>query len=154
MHSLELPPNASISSKLHSYAPLLFSQAGLTSQEASFLASGISGIVLVVCTIPAQYWLMDRWGRRSTTIAGGLGMAACMITLGAIKASKTESAFGKWLSVAVIYVFIATYVMASFPPLSSSLRFGGELGFRLSDSIINVYAIRRFSLTWAVCLKV
>lgn len=61
------------------------------------------------CTIPAQYWFMDHWGRRRSTILGGLGMAACMITLGSINASGTHSAFGKWLSVAVIYCFISMY---------------------------------------------
>jgi hypothetical protein len=42
------------------YAPILFRQAGFTSErseKASFLSSGVTGIVMLVCTIPAQIWI-------------------------------------------------------------------------------------------------
>ena len=42
------------------YAPTLFKQAGLDSQNASFLASGVTGIVNVVFTIVGQT-LSDKW---------------------------------------------------------------------------------------------
>jgi MFS family permease len=51
------------------YAPLLFQQAGLASEEASFLASGVSALLMLAVTIPASYWC-DHWGRRSSTIIG------------------------------------------------------------------------------------
>jgi MFS family permease len=51
------------------YAPLLFQQAGLASDEASFLASGVSALAMLAVTIPASYWC-DHWGRRSSTLIG------------------------------------------------------------------------------------
>jgi MFS family permease len=51
------------------YAPLLFQQAGLASEEASFLASGVSALVMLAVTIPASIYC-DHWGRRASTIIG------------------------------------------------------------------------------------
>jgi MFS family permease len=51
------------------YAPLLFQQAGLASEEASFLASGVSALVMLAVTIPASFYC-DHWGRRASTIIG------------------------------------------------------------------------------------
>ncbi|PVF98768.1 general substrate transporter [Serendipita vermifera] len=94
------------------YAPVLFSQAGLSSQKASFLASGVSGIVNFLCTIPAQFVLMDRWGRRPCCITGGLVMAVCMILIGSMYASgKVYEAGGRWVVVSTIYIFIATFAV-------------------------------------------
>lgn len=42
------------------YAPVLFTQAGLGSTNASFLASGVSGLVNLVVTIIAQFYA-DKW---------------------------------------------------------------------------------------------
>jgi MFS family permease len=53
------------------YAPLLFQQAGLASEEASFLASGVSALVMLAVTIPASIY-SDHWGRRASTITGGV----------------------------------------------------------------------------------
>lgn len=53
------------------YAPLLFRQAGLASGQASFLASGVSALAMLVATIPASYYT-DKLGRRVTTIGGGI----------------------------------------------------------------------------------
>ncbi|KAG8905940.1 hypothetical protein FRB99_007945 [Tulasnella sp. 403] len=92
------------------FAPLVFRQAGLDSQEASFLASGISGIVLVVVTIPAQLFLMDRWGRRPASIWGGLTMGICMLVIGSLYASGgAKSTAGKWTIIALIYVFVVAF---------------------------------------------
>ncbi|KAL2852258.1 hypothetical protein BJX68DRAFT_254601 [Aspergillus pseudodeflectus] len=55
------------------YAPILFRQAGFTSQRASFLSSGVTGIV-------------DRWGRRKPLIYGGALMAVCFIIIGSLYA--------------------------------------------------------------------
>ncbi|KAF2017943.1 putative MFS sugar transporter [Aaosphaeria arxii CBS 175.79] len=95
------------------YAPLLFEQAGLSSEKASFLASGISAIVILVATIPATIFA-DRWGRRSTTIYGGTTMAACMALIGALYASgKVYQTHGaaRWVIVGAIYVFAGIYSM-------------------------------------------
>ncbi|KAI9654824.1 MAG: hypothetical protein M1821_005818 [Bathelium mastoideum] len=68
------------------YAPLLFQQAGLTSTNASFFASGVSGIVLVVISVPALLFA-DKWGRRTCTLVGGTGLTINILLIGALYAS-------------------------------------------------------------------
>ncbi|KAL3468541.1 general substrate transporter [Aspergillus heterothallicus] len=99
------------------YAPILFRQAGFTSQRASFLSSGVTGIVMLVCTIPAQIWV-DRWGRRKPLIYGGALMAACFIVIGSLYARyghttssevRLASESAQWVVIVLIYIFVANF---------------------------------------------
>ena len=93
------------------YAPLLFQQAGLSSSSASFLASGISAILIFVFTILAVYFA-DRWSRRTSTIGGGLLLFACMMLMGLLYATNSVHAtygIGRWVVIVTIYVFAITY---------------------------------------------
>lgn len=96
------------------YAPLLFQQAGLDSQESAFLASGVSAIVIFAATIPATLWA-DRWGRRANTIVGGLGMTCTMFLLGSLYAADAVHAgrgAGRWVVLVSIYVFAVLYCIS------------------------------------------
>ncbi|MCJ1365610.1 hypothetical protein MMC16_004735 [Acarospora aff. strigata] len=73
------------------YAPLLFRQAGIASSKATFLASGISAILIFVFTILALL-LVDRWGRRPTTIYGGLVLSASWAIAVKLFASEIQPA--------------------------------------------------------------
>lgn len=99
------------------YAPILFEQAGFTSTKASFLSSGIIGIVMLVFTIPAQIWV-DRWGRRKPLIMGGSAMAICFIVIGALYARyghtthdavTLDSHSAQWAVVVLIFIFVANF---------------------------------------------
>ncbi|KAH6643363.1 general substrate transporter [Truncatella angustata] len=93
------------------YAPLLFQQAGLSSNESSFLASGVSAIVIFAVTIPAIIWA-DRWGRRTNTIFGGLGMTCTMFLMGGLYAGNAvhpDSGAGRWIVIVTIYIFTVLY---------------------------------------------
>ncbi|KAI5794985.1 sugar transporter [Geopyxis carbonaria] len=99
------------------YAPILFQQAGFSSSRASFLASGVTGIVAILCTVPAQIYI-DRWGRRKPLILGGTAMAACFAVIGAMYARFGEkhaegvtltSAAAQWVVVVLIYIFVANF---------------------------------------------
>ena len=93
------------------YAPLLFRQAGLDSNEATFLASGVSAIVIFAVTIPATL-CADRWGRRLNTILGGLGMTATMFLMGGLYAGNAvhgDSGAGRWIVIVCIYLFAVIY---------------------------------------------
>ncbi|CAE6538207.1 unnamed protein product [Rhizoctonia solani] len=91
------------------YGPILFSQAGLTSRQASFLASGVSGILNIVCTIPAQLYLLDKWGRRSSAIVGGLVMAVCMLAIGSMYAAGADAGQGRYAIIVFIYLFVIAF---------------------------------------------
>ena len=93
------------------YAPLLFRQAGLSSEQASFLASGVSALVILGVTIPASI-LADHWGRRPSTIFGGAGLATCMLIIGSLYASNSvhgDSGAGRWVVIVTIYLFAVVY---------------------------------------------
>ncbi|OAK94099.1 general substrate transporter [Phaeosphaeriaceae sp. SRC1lsM3a] len=93
------------------YAPILFQQAGLASNESKFLASGVSALVIFAVTIPATIWA-DKWGRRSNTIFGGLGMATVMFLMGGLYAGNAvhaSSGAGRWVVIVSIYLFAAIF---------------------------------------------
>ncbi|KFY17269.1 hypothetical protein V492_00787, partial [Pseudogymnoascus sp. VKM F-4246] len=96
------------------YAPLLFKQAGISSSEASFLASGVSAILIFVSTIPAIL-LSDIWGRRASTMWGGAVICACMALMGSLYASNSVHATtgaGRWVVIVLIYIFVLAYCMS------------------------------------------
>ncbi|KAI1323175.1 general substrate transporter [Xylariaceae sp. FL0255] len=89
------------------YAPLLFQQAGLRTQEASFLASGVSAIVIVASSIPATL-LADKWGRRTCTLVGGVGLTTTMLLIGGLYAGHAvhpTSGAGRWVVIVTIYIY-------------------------------------------------
>ncbi|KAF4984796.1 hypothetical protein FZEAL_87 [Fusarium zealandicum] len=92
------------------YAPILFSQAGLSSNTASFLASGVSAILMLVISVPALL-LADKWGRRTSAISGGLALTGCMVLIGSLYASKAVHPEGiaRWVVVVAVYIFGLTY---------------------------------------------
>ncbi|KAJ6450311.1 general substrate transporter, partial [Mycena vitilis] len=92
------------------YAPTLFQQAGLSSTSASFLASGVSGIVMVVLTAGVQPF-QDKWGRRTQMITGGSIIAGSMLIMGTLYASDAaQTPAGERTLIALIYIFIAAFI--------------------------------------------
>lgn len=65
------------------YAPQIFVNAGLADNSSRLLATGINGVVNMLCTIPAIIWV-DKWGRRPTFISGGFLMGCAMLIIGII----------------------------------------------------------------------
>ena len=99
------------------FAPILFQQAGLTSTSASFLASGVTGIVNLAFTIPAQIWI-DKWGRRKPLIIGGSAISLSLIITGSLYATygfvtesgvQMRSTQAQWVVVVMIYIFVANF---------------------------------------------
>ncbi|KAJ5577484.1 uncharacterized protein N7459_006448 [Penicillium hispanicum] len=93
------------------YAPLLFQQAGLKSSDASFFASGVSALVIFAVTIPGLIYA-DRWGRRSSIIYGGIGLAVTMFVIGGLYAGHavhSSTGAGRWVVIVFIYLFAVIY---------------------------------------------
>ncbi|KAI1152595.1 general substrate transporter [Nemania diffusa] len=93
------------------YAPTLFAQAGLHADTASFVASGLSAILMSVISVPA-FLFADRWGRRSIFLTGGSVIAAAMLVIGSLYATGSVRAgsVGGWLVIVGIYIFALAYV--------------------------------------------
>ncbi|KAI4217059.1 MAG: hypothetical protein LQ351_000367 [Letrouitia transgressa] len=93
------------------YAPTLFAQAGLSSTQSSFLASGITGIVILISTIPASL-LSDKWGRRASALWGAATLSACMILVGSLYAANqvhNGQGAARWVVIVTIYLFTIAY---------------------------------------------
>ncbi|MDI1489653.1 MAG: hypothetical protein OHK93_000850 [Ramalina farinacea] len=99
------------------FAPLLFRQAGLDNSRASFLASGVTGLVIVAFTIPPQIW-MDRWSRKRPLILGGSAVTVCLLVIGALYQRfgyiengdvKLNSTAAQWAVIVLIYLFAANF---------------------------------------------
>ncbi|KAL3418964.1 polyol transporter 2-like protein 1 [Phlyctema vagabunda] len=93
------------------YAPVLFAQAGLPEGTASFLASGVSAILMLLISIPA-FLYADRWGRRASIITGGILLSSCMFIIGGLYASNVVHAHagaGRWLVIILIFAFALSY---------------------------------------------
>ncbi|EFX05800.1 major facilitator superfamily transporter sugar [Grosmannia clavigera kw1407] len=90
------------------YAPLLFQNAGLKSTEASFLASGVSGLVIFAITIPATL-LADHWGRRTASILGGVLVSVLMLLMGSLYAADQVHGAGRWVVIVCIYLFAISF---------------------------------------------
>ncbi|KAK7998971.1 general substrate transporter [Apiospora marii] len=92
------------------YAPTLFAQAGLASETASFLASGLSAVLMLAASIPA-FLLADKWGRRTSAIAGGVGLSGVMLLIGSLYAAGAVHSYGvaRWVVIVAVYVFGLTY---------------------------------------------
>lgn len=88
------------------YAPTLFLNAGLSSSKATFLASGVSALLIFATTIPG-FLLADHWNRRTNILTGGSIQAMCMIIIGALYASGQVSpgSAGAWTVIVLIFLF-------------------------------------------------
>ncbi|EJD02449.1 general substrate transporter [Fomitiporia mediterranea MF3/22] len=94
------------------YAPVLFTQAGLSSTKAAFLASGVSGLLNVACTVVTQPF-QDKWGRRPSVLIGGSVIAGCMLIIGSIYASNAHNtSSGRWAVIVLIYIFVIAFSMS------------------------------------------
>ncbi|KAI2640889.1 putative MFS sugar transporter [Hypomontagnella submonticulosa] len=92
------------------YAPVLFEQAGLSTDSASFLASGLSSILMFAISIPG-FLFADKWGRRTSVISGGITLASCMFLMGGLYAAGVVHPYGvaRWFVIIAVFVFGLTF---------------------------------------------
>ncbi|CAN8100976.1 unnamed protein product [Discula destructiva] len=122
------------------YAPTIFKQLGMGSNETSLLATGVVGIVMFVATIPAVLYV-DRVGRKPVLAIGAIGMATCHIIIAVIVAKNenqwASQAAAGWAAVAMVWLFVVHFgyswgpcawiLVAEIWPLSSR-PYGVSLG--------------------------
>ncbi|KAK3627677.1 hypothetical protein LTR56_015461 [Elasticomyces elasticus] len=88
------------------YVPTLFARAGLPENTAGFLASGLSGVLVVPISIPAAM-LADKWGRRTWVIVGGVLLTFFMCLMGIMYAADAvhQTGAGRWIVIISIFAF-------------------------------------------------
>ncbi|KAI1341793.1 general substrate transporter [Xylariaceae sp. FL0016] len=93
------------------YAPILFRQAGLSSTQASFLASGVSALVMMAVTIPATLWC-DSWGRKTASLVGGVSTSFFMLLVGSLYAAGKvygDRGAARWVVIVSIYLWAVAF---------------------------------------------
>lgn len=93
------------------YAPILLQQAGISSSQASFLASGVSALLIMAVTIPATLFA-DNWGRKTSTLVGGAAIFFLMLLMGSLYAAgevHAGSGAGRWVVIVSIYLFALVF---------------------------------------------
>lgn len=105
------------------YAPIIFRSLGLTSSTSSLLATGITGVVNVLTTIPAVL-VIDKVGRKPLLFCGSVGMLSTMVIVGVLVSQfqhdwVTHAAAG-WACVVMIWLYIINFAY-SWGPVSWTL---------------------------------
>ena len=82
----------------------------MNSNIASFLASGVSAILMLAISIPA-FLLADKWGRRTSAISGGVGLTSCMLLIGSLYAAGAVHTYGvaRWVVIVAVFAFSLIY---------------------------------------------
>jgi len=106
------------------YAPSIFSSIGF--HDAQLLAQGINGVLNWLATFVA-FILVDRFGRRTLLIAGGISMGLCMTvlaTLGSLYAQDSgkndgsltiESKTVGYTCIVAIYLYVMSFAYSWGP---------------------------------------
>ncbi|KAL1616734.1 hypothetical protein SLS56_011300 [Neofusicoccum ribis] len=85
--------NGSGINAINYYSPTVFKSIGVTGTNASFLTTGIFGVVKTVITFVWLFFLVEQVGRRLMLMIGALGGSLCMWFIGGyIKVASVSSA--------------------------------------------------------------
>ena len=100
------------------YAPQIFGTFGFTSVTTELLATGVTGILQIIFTLPAVLFL-DNFGRKTFLIVGAVGMCICHVIVAAIDGSfenswSTHTSAG-WASIAFIWLFAVNFAYSWGP---------------------------------------
>ncbi|THZ78356.1 general substrate transporter [Aureobasidium pullulans] len=105
------------------YASNVFISLGLTGGTNALLATGVTGVVFLISTIPAML-IIDRVGRKPMLLVGSAVMGVSMVIVGVIVAKFSHDWPGHvaagWTAVALIWVYIAAFG-ATWGPVSWTL---------------------------------
>jgi sugar porter (SP) family MFS transporter len=98
------------SNAINYFSPRIFKSIGLKGQSTGLYATGIYGVVRLVCVIFAMYFVVDRFGRRNMLMGGATVMLISMWFIGAyIKIAQPGTSgslsAGGYAAVTFIYIF-------------------------------------------------
>ncbi|GME31737.1 sugar transporter [Neofusicoccum parvum] len=97
------------------YAPQIFRSIGLTGNSVDLLATGVVGVINFFSTIPAIMYL-DRWGRRTVLIIGGIGMGISQLIVGTLfavyKDRWSSHTSAGWAAAVFVWIYISNFAFS------------------------------------------
>ncbi|KAL4773539.1 general substrate transporter [Aspergillus nidulans var. acristatus] len=104
------------------YAPQIFASFGFSSSKQTLLATGVTGILQIVFTLPAVLFL-DKLGRKTFLIAGAAGMFCCHIVVATVEGlyqddwALNEGLYKAqgWVAIAFIWLFAVNFAYSWGP---------------------------------------
>ncbi|RAL06698.1 sugar porter family MFS transporter [Aspergillus homomorphus CBS 101889] len=106
------------------YAPQIFASFGFSSTTQTLLATGVTGIIQIIFTLPAVLFL-DKFGRKTFLIAGAIGMFCCHIVVAIVEGlyedywNLNEGLYKAqgWVAIVFIWIFASQFAY-SWGPVS------------------------------------
>ncbi|KAJ6155549.1 hypothetical protein N7470_006115 [Penicillium chermesinum] len=104
------------------YAPQIFSSFGFSSTTQTLLATGVTGILQIIFTLPSVLFL-DKFGRKTFLIVGAIGMFCCHVVVATVEGiykpqwdlneglAKTQG----WVAIAFIWLFAVNFAYSWGP---------------------------------------
>lgn len=104
------------------YAPQIFSSFGFSSTTTTLLATGVTGILQIIFTMPSVLFL-DHFGRKTFLIVGAIGMCCCHIVVASVDGVyenkwNLNEGLAKpqgWVSIAFIWLFAVNFAYSWGP---------------------------------------
>lgn len=93
------------------YSPQIFQTIGLTSVSAGLFATGIYGVVKVVCTSLGLAFATEQLGRKWSVLIGGAGQAFAMYYIGIQGAVAPHAGLtgSSYFAIVCVYLFVVFY---------------------------------------------
>ncbi|OAG35736.1 hypothetical protein AYO21_10053 [Fonsecaea monophora] len=104
------------------YAPQIFASFGFSSVTTNLLATGVTGILQIIFTLPSVFFL-DNFGRKTFLIVGAIGMCICHIIVASVDGVYEDKWALKqglaktpgWVSIAFIWLFAVNFAYSWGP---------------------------------------
>jgi len=104
------------------YAPQIFQSFGFSSVTTTLLATGVTGILQILFTLPSVFFL-DNFGRKTFLIVGAIGMCICHVVVASVDGVyENKWALGRglakpqgWVSIAFIWLFAVNFAYSWGP---------------------------------------
>ncbi|KAJ5995050.1 hypothetical protein N7481_002027 [Penicillium waksmanii] len=104
------------------YAPQIFGSFGFSSTKTTLLATGVTGILQIIFTLPSVLWL-DKFGRKTFLIVGAAGMFLCHIVVAIVEGLfedkwNLNEGLAKpqgWVAIAFIWLFAVNFAYSWGP---------------------------------------
>ncbi|KAJ5129082.1 Major facilitator superfamily domain general substrate transporter [Penicillium atrosanguineum] len=104
------------------YAPQIFASFGFSSTKQTLLATGVTGILQIIFTLPAVLYL-DKFGRKTFLIVGAIGMFLCHIVVATVEGifkPKWDLNMGLdqgqgWVAIVFIWLFAVNFAYSWGP---------------------------------------